>query len=60
MLAMIIGYALTILFVAIAALFLIGACRQTGHAGIGRALLRLYGFVTFGFFALVAALLAGI
>lgn len=60
MLALIIGYTLAVLFSIFSVLCLIGAFRQTRTSGIGRALLLLYLFVTFGFFALVAALLAGI
>lgn len=60
MLVLIIGYTLTVFFSIFSVLCLIGAFRQTRASGIGRALLRLYGFTVFGFFALIAALLAGI
>lgn len=60
MLALIIGYTLVTVFSLLSILFGIGACRQIGAFGPLRAILRLYGFSVFGFFALIAALLAGI
>lgn len=59
MLALIIGYTLVTVFSLLSIGFLIGGFR-TAKFHFLAAILRLSGFAAFGFFALIAALLAGI
>lgn len=59
MLALIIGYTLTVILAFFSLLFLIGVFRRAKHGFLATAL-RLYGFALCGFLALIAALLTGI